>query len=104
MLAFHLQKLPSIYIVYTIELHAHTRGGTHTCCILQSSFAFKLKVKGQLEAFFKLWSTVKLLYLFDVLGQIGQGQNKKQYRIIRSCNSIIKKFSQDFDHGQRLEQ
>ena len=31
----------------------HTQGGgTHTCCILRSSFAVKLRVKGQLETFF----------------------------------------------------
>ena len=44
-----------------------TRGATHICCMFQSSSAIKFKVKGQFEIF--LQSTVKLVYLFDVLGQ-----------------------------------
>ena len=49
--------------------------------------------KGQVNLKYSSWSTVKPLYLFDVLGQ---GQSKiiaKMSTIIRSMHAVIKNFS-----------
>ena len=52
-------------------------------------------------------STVKPLYFFEILGQIGQGQSKisaKMSAAIRSMQCCNKNFfGQDFDRGRRSE-
>ena len=75
----------TIYIVYNSDLH------------LQSNLKSKVNLKHS------LWSSVKLLYLFDVLGQIGQGQTKilaRQYRIIQFNN---KNFQSKFPSQMKIE-
>ena len=75
-----------------------SRGGIHACCVFQSSSAV-LILKVNLK--YSSQSTVKPLYLFDVLSQISQGQRKilaKRPAIIRlmQFNNF---FGQDFDRG-----
>ena len=48
----------------------------------------QIKTQGQLKIFFIRWSTVKLLYPFDVFGKIGQGQSKILAKII-ICNCKV---------------
>ena len=62
------------------------------CCVLRSSSAVIIKVKVNLKCSSR--STVKPLYLFEGLGQIGQGQSKilaKMYTVIRSMQCSNKK-------------
>ena len=62
-------------------------------------------VRGQNESQRSTWSTIKPLYLFEVFGQIGQGQSKilaKMSTVIGSMQCSNKKiFGQDFDCRRR---
>ena len=94
-LGIHRQK-NLVYIRMLFVFHLY-----HLYSIrFRSSFAIKFKSKVNLKHL--LWSTVKLLYLFDVLGQIGQGQTKilaRQYRIIQFNN---KKFQSKFRSQMKI--
>ena len=71
-------------------------GGTHIRMLCTPIFVRgqnNRKSKGQL---YSVQSMIKLLYLFDVLGQISQSQNKFQQYYPHSsdqCNDTLKKFS-----------
>ena len=83
-----------------------TREGVALTYVVYFDLRPRSKWKSKVNLKYSSRSTVKPPYLFEVFGQIGQGQSKilaKMSAIIGSMQCSNKIFGQDFDRGRRSE-